>query len=112
MPWGRLGQIILPVLLVLGPLMALVPLVLLAASAMVAVPDWLVLGSSIALVAEVVTWAIVYRWMEGPVPYALLFPLGAMVVAVIALQAIGRGARVEWKGRRYVTSPAAQRTSR
>jgi chlorobactene glucosyltransferase len=106
MPWGRLGQIVLPALLLLAPLMTLLPLLALAGGALVGAPSWLMLGASIALVAQLATWTIVYRWMDGPLAYALLFPLGATVVAVIALQAIGRGAHVEWKGRRYITPPS------
>ena len=112
MPWGRLGQLILPALLLLAPLTTLVPLAVLAVSVIVSAPSWLVLGAAIAFVAQLVTWVIVYRWMAAPVWYAPLFPLGATVVAVIALQAIGRGTRVEWKGRQYVTSPPDRRSYR
>jgi hypothetical protein len=52
----------------------------------------------------VTTWAAVYRWMGAPVRFAALFPLGAIVVAIVAIQAIARGSRVEWKGRAYLTS--------
>jgi hypothetical protein len=112
MPWGRLGRVILPALLLLSPLTTLLPLLLLVASAIVSVPAWVAMGASFALAAQLVTWLIVYRWMDAPVAYAPLFPLGATVVAVIALQAIGRGTTVEWKGRRYVTSPASRHTRR
>jgi chlorobactene glucosyltransferase len=112
MPWGTLGRIILPALLVVGPLSTVLPLVVLVVSAVIAMPMWLTLAAGLAVAAQVATWVVVYRWMEAPVAYALLFPLGATVVAVIALQAIGRGTRVEWKGRRYVTSPVAPRTRR
>ena len=96
---------IFPALLLLAPLMTLVPLLVLATAAIGGAPAWLALAATIALVAQVGTWALVYRWMEAPVRYALLFPLGAAVFAVIALQAIARGSRVEWKGRAYVTPP-------
>jgi chlorobactene glucosyltransferase len=112
MPWGRTGQVIFPALLVLGPLMTLAPLVLLATALVAPMPAWLLLGAGIALAAQLLTWALVYRWMEVPVRYALLFPLGAMVFGVIAVQAIARGSRVEWKGRAYVTTSRVPNRSR
>jgi chlorobactene glucosyltransferase len=112
MPWGRAGQIVLPALLLLGPLMTLAPVLVLAAALLLPAPAWLVAGSAIALAAQLVTWAVVYRWMEAPIGYALLFPLGAAVVGLVALQAIARGADVEWKGRRYVTTSRVPRSRR
>ena len=112
MPWGRFGQMLFPLLLLLVPALTLVPPIVLLLSGFVELPSWAVTGAAIALVAEIATRAMVYRWMAAPVRYALLFPLGAAVFAVIALQAIARGSRVEWKGRAYVTPPRARRTSR
>jgi chlorobactene glucosyltransferase len=105
MPFGRAGQVIFPALLLLAPLMTLVPPLVLATAWIGGAPAWLALAAMIALVAQVGTWALVYRWMEAPVRYAVLFPLGAAVFAVIAFQAIARGSRVKWKGRAYVTPP-------
>ena len=75
-------------------------------------PAWLRLASFIAVAAQLVSWAAVYRWMRAPLGYALLFPLGALVFLVIACQAMARGSRVEWKGRSYVTTSADRYTSR
>ena len=50
--------------------------------------------------------------MAAPVRYALVFPLGAVVFAIIAAQAIARGSNVEWKGRRYVTPRGGPGSSR
>jgi chlorobactene glucosyltransferase len=110
MPFGRLGQVIFPALLLLMPILTLAPPLVLAGAAIVGAPALITIAAAIAVAAELATWAVVYRWMGVPVRYALLFPLGAAVFAVIALQAIGRGSRVEWKGRAYVTPP--QRTAR
>ena len=112
MPWGRVGQLIFPALLLLVPLLTLAPLIALIAAALVAGPTWLATGAAIALVAQLATWVMVYRWMAAPVGYAFLFPLGAAVFAIIAVQAIARGSNVEWKGRRYVTPRGAPGTSR
>jgi len=79
---------------------------------MAAGPHWLVLGASVALAAELAMWGLVYWWMGAPLRYAPLFPLGALMFGVIAVQAIARGSRVEWKGRAYVTTSRAPGSSR
>ena len=109
MPWGRVGQLLFPVLLLLAPLMTLAPPAALLVAALVPVPSWLATGAAIAVVTQLVTWALVYRWMAAPVRYALLFPLGAVVFTIVALQAIARGSRVEWKGRAYVATTRGHR---
>jgi chlorobactene glucosyltransferase len=110
MPWGRAGQVIFPALLILAPIMTLAPPVVLLATAVFPLPLWLASGAAIAVAAQLVTWALVYRWMAAPVRYALLFPLGAAVFTIVALQAIARGSRVEWKGRTYVTTKPGSTT--
>jgi hypothetical protein len=104
MPGGRIGQAIFPILLLLSPLLTLLPPGALLVQAFAGGPGWLLLAWAIALAAQVTTWAAVYRWMGAPVRFAALFPLGAIVVAIVAIQAIARGSRVEWKGRAYLTS--------
>jgi hypothetical protein len=66
----------------------------------------------VATAAELLTWLVVYRWMDAPVRYVPLFPLGALAFGVIAVQAIARGSNVEWKGRAYVTTSSAPHTYR
>jgi len=112
MPWGRVGQAIFPALLLLPSLLTLLPIVACLAGALAGGPRWLLLASTIALAAQLFTWAAVYRWMGAPVRFAPLFPLGAVVVAIIAIQAIARGSRVEWKGRAYITSSRVRHRSR
>lgn len=66
---------------------------------------WLVLRwdfTLLAMAASLLTWLEVYRREGAPVAYALLYPLGASVVAYIMLRSAWRGRRrVEWKGRVY-----------
>jgi glycosyltransferase involved in cell wall biosynthesis len=112
MPWGALGRLLFPLLLAGAPLLTVAPPVVLAIASFAGLPLWLVLGASIAVVAQLVTWTLVYRWMDAPLRYAPLFPLGAFMFTVIALQALARGSRVEWKGRAYVTTSSGQRTYR
>ena len=56
----------------------------------------------IATIVSLVTWIVIYLGERGPVQYALLFPLGAAMVAFIMLRSALRGGRrVEWRGRVY-----------
>jgi hypothetical protein len=49
-------------------------------------------------------WAAIYRFMGESVLYALLYPLGLVMLLYIALGAVVRGRRVEWKDRTYISS--------
>jgi len=57
--------------------------------------------AAIATVASLVTWIGIYAGERGPLQYALLYPLGAMMVAFIMMRSAWRGKRVEWRGRVY-----------
>jgi chlorobactene glucosyltransferase len=68
---------------------------------------WAVFGWGWAAATTVISlaiWVAVY-WAEGaPLRYALLYPLGAAMVAYIMIRsAIRGGRRVEWRGRTYGT---------
>ena len=52
--------------------------------------------------ASVGYWALLYFWFGQPLWYALLYPLGSLVLLIIAGGALRRGRRVEWKAREYV----------
>ncbi len=99
---GRLGRALYPAILVGTPLFGLAPVVALALglSGMLS-PAWTLWGA-IGVGAALVWWALVYRAMRQPAWYAPLFPLGALVVAYIAVVALARGPRVAWKGREYL----------
>lgn len=66
---------------------------------------WAVLGVDAAMIAtlvSLVTWIEVYRQERAPIGYALLYPMGAVLVAYIMIRSAWRGARkVEWRGRLY-----------
>ena len=60
----------------------------------------------VATVLSLAIWIAIYHNERAPLAYALLYPLGAIVVAAIMLRSAWRGARrVQWKGRTY--SPGA-----
>jgi chlorobactene glucosyltransferase len=73
---------------------------------------WLAFGwpfAAIATVASLVTWIAIYIGERGPPWYALLYPLGAMMVALIMMRSAFRGGRkVEWRGRVYRGSGSHQ----
>lgn len=56
----------------------------------------------IAMAASLWTWLEIYRREQAPWWYALLYPIGAGIVAYIMLRSAWRGGRkVEWRGRLY-----------
>lgn len=58
--------------------------------------------AAIATLVSLFTWLVIYTAERAPVWYALLYPLGAGVVAFIMLRSAVRGKRhVEWRGRVY-----------
>ncbi len=66
---------------------------------------WALTGWTPAIVATVlslITWILIYDRERAPKAYALLYPIGALVVAAIMMRSALRGAnKVEWKGRTY-----------
>jgi chlorobactene glucosyltransferase len=65
---------------------------------------WALFGWPWAAVATVISlaiWLVAYRVAEAPLGYALLYPLGAAMVAYIMIRSAWRGGTIEWRGRRY-----------
>ncbi|MGH7644284.1 MAG: glycosyltransferase [Gemmatimonadales bacterium] len=66
---------------------------------------WAVAGCGWAVAATLISlalWLQIYWRERAPPSYALLYPVGAMLVAYIMIRSAWRGAgRVEWKGRVY-----------
>jgi multidrug transporter EmrE-like cation transporter len=60
--------------------------------------------SAIVVGVSLLFWAAIYRFMGESVAYALLYPLGLATLFYIAVGAVFRGQRVEWKDRTYVSS--------
>jgi len=55
-------------------------------------------------VIALVLWLAVYRVAGAPLRYALLYPIGAAIVAFIMMRSALRGSRrVEWRGRTYTS---------
>lgn len=101
MPWGQVGRMLFPLLLVTPPLFLLAPPVVLVVALLAGGDPSVVLWGAIATGATVLGWMALYREIREPLWYALLYPLGAAVFLGIALAALVRGNRVRWKEREY-----------
>jgi hypothetical protein len=101
-PFGRIGRTFFPLFLLLPPLMQVLPVLVLILGALgQATPD-VMLWATIASVATLLWWIVVYVTIgENPL-YALAYPLGALVLLYIFVTAVMRGRRVSWKGRTYI----------
>jgi hypothetical protein len=56
----------------------------------------------VATALSLLIWLAIYHNEKAPIGYALLYPIGAIIVAGIMIRSAIRGARkVEWKGRTY-----------
>jgi hypothetical protein len=104
MPFGRVGRLVFPALLLVPPLFGVVPVLALATALVTAPALPLVVAPALAVAATLAFWVGVYRRVGVPARYALLYPLGAIVLVFIMIQAIVRGRRVEWRGREYVSA--------
>ncbi|HWH51857.1 MAG TPA: glycosyltransferase family 2 protein [Gemmatimonadaceae bacterium] len=99
---GRVGRALYPVLLPAVPIVALAPPVALVFAAFgVLSTAWLV-WSGIVVAVSILFWAAIYRFMRESAGYGLVYPLGFAMLFYIAVGAVARGRRVEWKSRRYV----------
>ncbi len=102
-PWGWFGRLIFPFLLLSAPLFTLAPAVVLIASLFADMPGSLSLWAIMAAGAQIVWWIAVYHRMHVSPLYAVISPLGALVVLHIFARAALRGQRVTWKDRVYVS---------
>jgi chlorobactene glucosyltransferase len=101
---GRAGRAVYPVLLLALPIVGLAPpIVLLIAATGALASAWLVWSASVVAVS-LLFWAAIYRFMGESVFYALLYPLGLVMLFYIALGAVTRGQRVQWKDRTYMST--------
>lgn len=99
---GRLGRALYPVILPAVPVFSLAPpIVLLLCAVGVLSRGWLVWSAAVCGVSAVF-WGLLYAWLQQPIWYAALYPLGSAVLLIIAGGAVLRGRRVEWKAREYV----------
>ncbi len=102
MPLGAAGRALYPLLLLFPALSGLVPPVLLVLALAGVFGKGVLVWAAIVTAVNLVWWLVVKGAMDVPPAYALLYPLGAATLLYIALRAIGRGNRVQWKEREYL----------
>ncbi len=107
-PFGSIGRFLFPFLLLIPPIAGMAPVVGLVLSLLGVASQAVLIWSAIAFTAGFVWWATIYRWLEMPLRrslgYALIHPLGAVILFDISLGALIRGRRVRWKDREYVAA--------
>ena len=98
---GAFGRWLYPAILIGVPLVGLIPpIALVLAGLGVLSTAWLT-WSSIVVAAALGFWLVIYSFMNAPVRYVVLYPLGLAMLLYIAIGAVARGRRVEWKERQY-----------
>lgn len=98
---GRLGRALYPLLLLGAPIIGLAPPVALVLAAFGALSAAWLVWSAIVVAITLVFWIAIYAFMRAPVIYAILYPLGLVMLFYIAAGAVARGKNVEWKDRKY-----------
>lgn len=101
---GRIGGAMLRLLFPLPALWEIVPAVVGVAALFGAVPAAAGVWAAVAYMASLLYWLAVHHVMGAPLRHALLHPLAALAIFGIMTRAAWKGARVEWKGREYVSS--------
>lgn len=61
------------------------------------VQSWALLASA----ASALCWMLVNAAMRVPPQHGLIYPVGALIVALLVVRSAFRGERVTWRGRRY-----------
>ena len=101
LPAGRVFRAVFPLLLLSPIIVWLAPLVALLLTLLglgwQGLQTWAVLTSAVMLL----WWLIVYTLIGRRPWYAVLAPIGNLVLGYIFVRAIARGRQVEWKGREY-----------
>jgi glycosyltransferase involved in cell wall biosynthesis len=98
---GAVGRWLYPAVLIGVPVIGLVPPIVLVLAALGALSTAWLVWSSIAVAAALGFWLAIYTFMNAPVRYAVLYPLGLAMLLYIAVGAVARGRQVEWKERQY-----------
>lgn len=101
LPGGPVGQLLARVLVPAPALLTLAPVGLLVAGTMGSLGATAMWSGLFATAATTLAFLVIGREFRLPPWYALTFPLGALVYLYIAMRAVVRGDRVEWKGRAY-----------
>ena len=111
LPGGPAMSAVARVLVPLPAVWSLLPPLALVSTALGAGGARVAVFGAVATAALLVWFLVVTRRFGISLPYALLFPLGALVYLYIALGAVFRGDRVRWKDRTYNVTPGKSGSS-
>lgn len=103
-PMGKIGRLFFPFALLAGPLSAVIPVLVLLLSPVVAFPPAVTAWAAIVAGVLLVWWLVAYSRIDESLIYAFMYPVGAAVVLYIFARAVLRGQNVQWKGREYVSA--------
>ncbi|MEO8334387.1 MAG: glycosyltransferase family 2 protein [bacterium] len=103
-PFGAVGRVLFPVMLLVPSLSALVPPILVVLSLLGVFGSGVLLWAALVTTANMLWWIVVYSFLGLSPLYALLHPLGGAMLFFISVRAIVRGRRVRWKERDYVVT--------
>ena len=97
----HLGPFVPWLILVFTLVAWVVPPAILLVEAFGSVPDRLMAWALGVTILSLAFWALTNVRMRVPPLYSLIYPLGAIVTAIIIMRSALRGRRVIWKGRQY-----------
>lgn len=106
---GWLLPLILPLSLVVGTLLWLLPPVVLGWAVVAGVGGLPLQFGALTTGFGVLFWGLATGIMRGNPLYGLLYPLGSILATRIFLLSWSRGNRIQWKGRSYTMSAEARR---
>jgi chlorobactene glucosyltransferase len=104
-----LQPVILPLSLLGGTVLWLVPPVVLLWSLLTGNGGLALRWSAAATGFGVAFWGLASGVMKGNPLYGFFFPLGSVISAYIFIRSWARGSRIEWKGRSYEMSMEARK---
>jgi chlorobactene glucosyltransferase len=103
MPGGPAVQALARVAGPVVPLWEIAPTVMAVLALAGLVPAAAGVWAAIAYSCSTLFWIVTRRVFRAPVQYAFIHPLAACMMTALLASASWRGARVEWKGRRYLS---------
>jgi chlorobactene glucosyltransferase len=101
LPEGRVVRAVFPLLLLSPILVWLAPVVVLSLTLIGVGSSALHVWATATSAVMLLWWLIVYTLIARRPWYAVLAPIGNVVLGYIFVRAIARGRQVEWKGREY-----------
>ncbi|MDB4893728.1 MAG: glycosyl transferase family 2 [Gemmatimonadetes bacterium] len=103
-PFGAVGRMLYPVMMLVPSLSVLVPPLLLVLSLLGLFGSGVLVWSALVTSANLIWWIVIYAFLDLSPMYALLHPFGGAMLLYISLRAIVRGRNVRWKDRDYVVT--------